>query len=109
MIQFICLFMPAVLTLWLYEHLTKTNLKGKGWAYRYVLNVLLINGLCFGVKHYILHTGVYPLAQPPADMLPSAAINYLIMSIPLAVVLSLVQVFLHKHIQLTVEENKDVC
>ena len=104
MLKFICLFLPALLAMWLYEHLSKNRLQPKSWAYRYALDVLLINGICFAVKHYILHTATAPLTDLGGDMLPSAALNYLIMSIPLAVIIGVIQVFCAKHTTLTAED-----
>ena len=109
MIQFICLFFPGVLSVWLYEYLSKNDLSRKKWFCRYTLNVLLINVFCFAVKHYFLKTAMLSLADPSGDMLPSAALNYCIIAVPMAIVFAVVQAFLGKHAALTVEgaENEE--
>lgn len=107
MVKFICLFLPAVLSVWLYEHLNKTGLKGRKWGYFYAMDLIVINGLCFAAKRYLLHTATYPLTDGTSDMIPSAALNYLIMSIPLAVITALVQVFCFRHTALSIEDAAD--
>lgn len=107
MIKFICLFFPALICVWLYEHLSKAELTHKRWAYRYGLDVLLINGIIFAVKQYLLKTGALPLADPSGDMLPAAACNYLLMAFSLAAALAVAQVFASRHTKLTIEENCD--
>lgn len=107
MIQFICLFFPGVLCVQLFEHLAKVQLGRKAWLCRYTLDVLLINLFCFAVKHFFLGTSMYALADPSGDMLPSVAMNYCILAIPMAVVLAVVQVFTKKHAALTVEGEPD--
>lgn len=103
MITFIVLFLPAVLSVWLWEVFAKTQLTKRKWVYLLSLNILLINFGCFAVKKWILYTGNNVMATLMADMTPSVAVNYLIMAIPAAVALALVEKLVSGKIQLRVE------
>lgn len=105
MIAFICLFLPAVLAVWLYEHLRKTELSRKQWFYRYCANAVFINLACFAAKRFLLETGGDPFASLYADATPAAALNYLIMAVPAAAVFAFLQVIFTKHATITVEEE----
>lgn len=107
MIAFICLFFPAVLGVWLFEHLQKATLRRRQWMYRYCANTIFINVICFAVKRFLLDTAAAPLSSLYADATPSAALNYLIMAIPAAVIVAFLQVVFAKHATVTVEEQKD--
>ena len=106
MIAFICLFFPAVLTVWLYEHLRQTELSRKQWLYRYCINTLFVNLACFAAKRLLLGTADAPFVNLYTDVTPAAALNYLGLAIPAAVVLAFVQVLLSKHANITVEDDK---
>lgn len=107
MIAFICLFLPAVIGVWLFEHLQKTSLRPKQWLYRCCANILLINGICFAIKRFLLGTGGEPFCSLYADTTPAAALNYLIMAIPAAVLAAFLQIVFAKHATVTVEEQED--
>ena len=96
MIGFIVLFFPAVLSVWIFETLRKEALTRKAWLYRFCLNTLLINLVCFGVKKWILGTGNAVILSLAADMSPSIACNYLIMALPLAIGFGILQVITKK-------------
>lgn len=106
MIAFICLFFPAVISVWIFELLTKNQLSIKKCIYRFCLNSILINFLCFFIKKVFFNTATYPLYYAP-DMLPATAINYLIIAVPLAILIVLSEVLFSKHIKISVEENND--
>lgn len=102
MIAFIVFFFPAVLSVWMFEALRKSQLDKKQWFYHFVLNAVFINFICFAVKKYILHTASSVIFSIAADMTPAVACNYLIIAIPLAVFLAFVKVFFSKHIRVEV-------
>ena len=104
MITFICLFFPAVLSVFAYEKLNRRELNKKHWIYLYATNVLFINLGCFFIKSMVLGTGGNPIFDLYNDMPPSGAMNYLIMAIPLAVVMAVVEVLLEKSLKFTIEE-----
>ncbi len=106
MIAFILLFFPAVLATGIYETLQKTSLSRKQWLYRYCSNVLLINLICFAFKQFILRSADAPLYTADAGITPHAAMNFLVMALPTAVVLSFLQVLLSKHTKADIEETK---
>lgn len=107
MIAFICLFLPAVLGVWLYEHLRKTNLCLKQWLYRFCANVVFINGICFAVKRFLLGTDQGYFYTLQTDVSPAAALNYLIMAIPVGVLAVFLQILFAKHVSITVEDEED--
>ena len=108
MITFIVLFLPAVLSVWLWEVFSKNHLCKRNWVYLLSLNILLINFGCFAVKKWILYTASNVMASLMADMTPSVAVNYLIMAIPAAVALALVEKLVYSKIRIRVEgEDKD--
>ncbi len=107
MIAFICLFFPAVVSLWIYELLIKKSLLKRQLVYRFCFNALLINAVCFAVKAFLLSTGGEPLFTLYSDMTPNVAVRYLIMALPVSVVLALVEVFLTKNIKVTVSDEKE--
>lgn len=96
MVTLIVLFFPAVLSVWIYEALCKVSLSRKQWLYRFALDTLLINWLCFAVKKWILGTAAAVISSFAADMTPAVACNYLIMAIPLAVAIGVLQVITKK-------------
>lgn len=108
MITFIVLFLPAVLAVWIWETVSKTQLSKKKWLYLLSLNIMLVNLACFAIKKWILHTAANVLSGLAADMTPSVALNYLIMAIPVAIGLALVENFVFRHIRLRVEEDREV-
>lgn len=95
MIAFIVLFLPAILSVWIWEAVNKTALPRRNWVYVFALHTVLINFVCFAVKKWILHTADAPIFSFVADMTPSTACNYLIMALPLAVVFPLIPAMLH--------------
>lgn len=107
MTKLICLFFPALTCVWLFEHLSKKDLKRKPYICLYALDTILINGIVFGVKQYFLKTASYPLSDASGDMPPSAAFNFLIISMFAVVCVAVAQVFLSKNAKLSVEENRD--
>lgn len=106
MITFIVLFLPAVLSVWLWETFNKKHLCKRKWLYLLSLNILLINFGCFAVKKWILYTGANVMATLMADMTPSVAVNYLIMAVPAALALALVEKVVYTKIQLRVEGDE---
>ncbi len=108
MIAFICLFFPAVLSVSVYEKLSKRDLKRKQWMYQYVQAVLLINFACFFVKTALTGSGEVPIYDIYTDMLPERMVNYLTMAIPLAVALGVMQVLLSRNVKVVVEEVENV-
>lgn len=107
MIGFIVLFLPAVLSLWIWESVCKTTLSKRKWIYLLSLNIVLINFVCFAVKKWLLHTAGDPLSSLMADTTPSAAVNYLIMAIPTAVGLALIEKFFFHKVRLRVEGDDE--
>lgn len=107
MIAFICLFFPAVLSVWMYEKLTKADLSIKNWLYHYTLNTTAINLFCFLIKKVVLGTAGDPFYTLSVDTTPSAALNYLIVAIPTAVLLVFFKVLLSKTVRVTAEDERD--
>lgn len=106
MIAFMILFFPAVLATAIYEGLKKTSLGRKQWLYRYCANVLFINLFCFLVKLVVLKSADAPLYTSNLDISPHAALNYLIMAIPAAVIFGFLQVLVNKKVKTEIEEKE---
>lgn len=107
MVAFIVLFLPAVLSVWLWEVFSKTQLNKKKWFYLLSLNIMLVNIFCFAVKKWVLLTAGNSLSGLAADMTPAAAFNYLVMAIPAAVALALVENFVFRKVRLQVEDKQE--
>ena len=107
MVALIVLLCPAVLAVWCYEALTKTELTRKKWFYRYTLNLVGINLICFIMKRFVLNSASAVFYTLSEGMLPSVALNYLIMAIPAAVIFALLQVFCKKNIEVSVEDKSN--
>lgn len=107
MLSFICYFFPAVISLRLFEALSKSSLSLKKCIYRFCCNTLLINFLCLAVKKTVFHTANNPMLLDSSDMLPIVALNYMIIAVPFAAVIALAEVLLSKRIKITVEEKAD--
>lgn len=106
MIAFICLFFPAVVSVWIYDLLIKKQSK-RQLIFRFCLNALIINGICFAVKSFLLSTGGELLYSFYGDMTPNVAVRYLIMAFPVCLLLGLVEVFLTKNVKVTVTDEKE--
>lgn len=106
MIAFIILFFPAVITTRIYESVKRAEFSPKQWICRYCVNNVLINFFCFLVKCVILKTGNASLYTLYADVTPAAAMNYLIMALPAAILLGFMQVLLSKTIKVEAEIEK---
>lgn len=106
MIAFIILFFPAVIATRIYEAVKKLELTPKRWISRYCVNNLLINFFCFAVKSVILKTSGAPLYTLYADITPAAAMNYLIMALPAAILLGFIEVLLTKTVKVEAEVEK---
>ncbi len=97
MLTFICLFLPSLISLGIYEKLNKKSTSIKKSAYLYSLFNLINNFICLFVKTYILETGFTTLTNGSSDMSVNAALNYLIMSIPLSVVIAFAASLIRKN------------
>ncbi len=107
MIAFICYFFPAILSLWLFETLSKQNISLKKCIYRFCLNSVLINFLCFATKKFVLHTDGAPMLYEGADMIPSTAFNYIVMAIFFTLILVVLEILISKNVKVIVEDNND--
>lgn len=107
MVSFIVLFFPAVLTIWIFESLSKTDLRPKYFAVFYAASVLLINTICFLVLYYILDWGQVSLHDPQEGMSVYYAVRYLTLAVPMSVFVGIAAAFLRKYIRIEIEEAED--
>ena len=105
MIAFICLFFPAVFSIYVFEGLAKSDLNLKQLIFRFCTNCLLINLICFAVKKFIFQTADQPFFYISTDMTPSTALNYIIIAMVTAIIISVAEVLLSKKVKFSVEEN----
>ena len=102
MLAFTALFFPAIITVCIYEHLMKTRLSVKSTVYLYVAGNIAINCICAIVKKYIFKTADMSLVLG-WDMTPSAALNYMIIAVPSAILIAFFAVLLKKNVKVTKE------
>ena len=105
LIEIICLFFPALLCVCIYEKLSKVTLNIRHWLYAFALDTLCINLFCFAVNSCILGSGGQPLRPDGINMTPHAALNYLIITVPAAVLLAVAAAFFSKNVSVKIEEN----
>lgn len=103
MLKFICLFFPAAFSLLIIETLRKKPFDFKKNLLLYLSNIIFINMACLFVKKFILNTADAPLANIGADMIPTVALNYLIMALPFAVIIAVVEALLKRCVKIEVE------
>ena len=107
MITFIMLFFPAALSMWLYEHVTKTDLSVKRWVSLYAVHNLLINFVCLMLMRLVTDEAGEYIYNRDIDIPPYVATNYMIKAIPVAIVLGVVAVLLHKNVKVELESNEE--
>lgn len=107
MIAFICLFFPAVVSLWIYEAAYKHRSSVRQLVYRFCLNTVVINFICFLVFFTWLKTAENPLYLAEYDLTPVNAIIYTLISMPSAVIIGLVESVVSKNAVISVEEKAD--
>ncbi len=106
MIQFMCMFFPAVVAVWVFEAISKTKLDLKGWIYHFTVNALITNMAVFLLKKFVSHTSNEFLAMPGADMVPEVAIRYVVMALPVAIAVAVISALLPKFLKVTVETDQ---
>ena len=107
MITFIMLFFPAALSMWLYEHVTKTDLSVKRWVSLYAVHNLLINFICLMLMRLVTdQAGVY-LYDRDIGIPPITATDYMIKAIPVALAVGVLAILLHKTAKVELEANED--
>ncbi|MBO4938123.1 MAG: hypothetical protein J6C98_03865 [Oscillospiraceae bacterium] len=99
MITFICLFFPPVLSVFLYEKIQKIRLDLRSFFGYYCLDVVMVNLICFMVKHFVLNTA----SDSMADLTPAGAMNYLVLALAAAVVMAFICVFAKKNVKISKE------
>lgn len=107
MVTFIMLFFPAALSMWLYEHVTKTDLSVKRWVNLYAVHNLLINFICLMLMRLLTDQANDRLYNREIDIPPYVATDYLIKAIPVAIVLGLIAIALHKTVKVELESNEE--
>ncbi len=105
MLAFICYFFPAIVSVWIFESLTKKPLGIKRCVFHFCANTLFINFLCIGIKRFILNSAG-TLIYEGADMLPTVAFNYIVMAMLSGAILVVFEVLLFKKVKITVEEDQ---
>lgn len=103
MIDYMCLLLPGVLAVWIYEKLTKQDLKIKSWLVFYGVNVLLINFACMMIMRLVLGRA----AEYLSGFYVYTATNYLILAIPAAVCSGVLFALFAKKTEIVLEENAD--
>lgn len=105
MVALICLFFPAVVSVWIYEALTKEALTGRKWGNLFAFHCLAILFACILVMRFFLGNAHEYVLN--GDMHLQHACNYLVLAIPVTVVLPVIEVLLKKNVKITIEEQAD--
>lgn len=88
MLLFVAVMLPAIISVFIFERATGSDLKLKGFLYIYSASSLCVNLICAIFKRFVLNTAD-ALLSIEGDMTPSAFFNYLVMAIPAAVVVGI--------------------
>lgn len=94
MLEFICLFFPAVLSVFIMEQLCKKHFSFRNTIYLFVTNTLFINVIIFAIKFFLLDTSNVPLSSE-SGMTVNSAFKYLIMAIPLSFITAAAMTFFY--------------
>ena len=105
MLSLICIFFPAVLSVWMIEKLSRKELSPKDWFYHFVSNTVWINMICFLVKKVVLGTASATRFGLLDDIDASTALNYLIIALAAAVIVTFASLLLPKWIRFSVEDD----
>ena len=107
MLEFLCLFFPAVLGTALTEKLLRKRLPGKETVYLFSAECLCINFFVFLIKRFLFHSAIVPL-NPQEGMTISAALNYLIVALPAMPVFAFLTALVLKNTDFRLERDKDL-
>lgn len=107
MVSFIVLFLPAVLTVWIFEGLTRSDLTLKQWGSFYGVCVLLINTVAMMIMRFLLNwTGII-LHDPQVGIDIYMATNHLMLAVPTAIILGVLTALVYKNVKIELEEKKN--
>lgn len=103
MVSFIILFLPAVLMVWIYEGLTRHRLALRQWACFYGVCVLMLNTIAMMIMRLLLN---WP-GENLSDVNVYMATNYLVLTVPFAVLLGVLTALISRNLKIEFEEKKD--
>ena len=103
MITFIILFFPAVISLFIFERINNTTLSKRTLIYLFTTNILIINITCFAVKLFFTGGANKPFDELLNNMTPFDAFIYILISLVVAVLAVLVESFIRKNIEVSIE------
>lgn len=103
MITFIILFFPAVISLFILERINKITLSKRTLIYLFTTNVLIINLACFTVKFFFSRGANKPFIDQLNNMTPFDAFIYILISLVFAVLAVLVESFIRKNVEVSIE------
>ena len=107
MLEFLCLFFPAVLGTALTEKLLQKRFPGKETVYLFSLECLCVYFFVFLLKRFLFHSAIVPL-NPQEGMTISAAMNYLIVALPAVPVFASLTALVLKKADLGLEKNNNL-
>ena len=105
MLEFICLFLPAFVSVFLFEKIVKEPLCARRFVYLYALSNLSVNGVCLLVKWLAFGEGQTLLVYAE-DMYIISALKYLALSLTSAVIIAVVFSFVYKKLEISLEKKK---
>lgn len=99
MLEFISLFFPSMLSLFIMEQLCKKHFSVRNTIYLFTSNTLFINFIIFAIKFFLLGTSAAPLSSANG-MTVNSAFKYLVMAIPLAFIDAIVMTNIYQRFRI---------
>ena len=103
MLEFLCLFFPAVLGTALIAKLLKNKPAVVSLIFIYAWECLTSNMTVFALKRFLFHTSEAPFSNISVN----AAFNYILLATAAAVVIGLFTAFFMKTFELRLEKNEE--
>lgn len=100
MLLFVSVFVVPILSVFLFEKMTRTALSARHWVYMYAFSCVMVNLVCLCLTEWVKK--LYLLDMYSTTFLK----NYLIFSIVAACVIPAFAALLKKHIDIWVDENE---
>ncbi len=107
MIEFICLFLPALVCVSIFEKLKKNRLSVRDFIFLYAFDNIIINGIIFAAKKFVFRTGDMVFGSFQSDTTPTAGFSFLLLGMFFSIILAFVEVIISQNFEVKVKELKD--
>lgn len=93
----ICMLLPAVLSVWIFEKLTKTPLSRRDWLSFYCGNVIVLNLCCWIIIHRFMNTPVLDFASI------NILTTYILCALPLSALFPCIITLIRRNVRFKIE------